>query len=394
MTIDEIRTIEDAADIETRKAQIATEAAEADAEKLTSLNAELDELEKRAAEIEAAKEKRKAAAAEVISGKGEKIETPKENKKMDLNEIRNSKEYIDAYAKYIRTGDDRECRTALSGLVTELGPGVGDTYSSGLLPVPQLVEDSVRTAWEKNAILSRVRRTYIRGVLRVAFEVSATAAAVHNEGTAAPSEEELVLGIATLSPKNIKKWITISDEAVAMGGEAFLRYIYDELTYQISKALAAGIISVIGVNCANGIDTTHAGGAVSKAAPSLTAVATAYSLLGDNASNVAIVMNKATYADFIAAQVAGNFAYDPFMGLPVLFDNSLPAYGDGSEDDVYAVIGDFSGVQVNYPEGDGVVIKYDELSLAEKDLVKIVGRQYVGFDVVNPGSFVCLTVPA
>lgn len=394
MTIDEIRTIEDAADIETRKAQIATEAAEADAEKLTSLNAELDELEKRAAEIEAAKEERKAAAAEVISGKGEIIETPKENKKMDLNEFRNSKEYIDAYAKYIRTGDDRECRAALSGLVTELGPQAGDTYGSGLLPVPQLVEDSVRTAWEKNAILSRVRRTYIRGVLRVAFEVSATGASVHKEGTAAPSEEELVLGIATLTPSNIKKWITISDEAVAMGGEAFLRYIYDELTYQIAKALAAGIITAIGVNCANGIDTTHAGGAVSKAAPSLTAVATAYSLLGDNASNVAIVMNKATYADFIAAQVAGNFAYDPFMGLPVLFDNSLPAYGDGSEDDVYAVIGDFSGVQVNYPEGDGVVIKYDELSLAEKDLVKIVGRQYVGFDVVNPGSFVCLTVPA
>ena len=84
---------------------------------------------------------------------------------------------------------------------------------------------------------------------------------------------------------------------------------------------------------------------------------------------------------------AGNFSVDAFEGLPVLFNNSLPAYSSASNGDVYAIVGDLSGVQVNYPEGDGVAIKYDDLSLAESDLVKIVGRQYVGVEVVGPASF-------
>ena len=39
-------------------------------------------------------------------------------------------------------------------------------------------------------------------------------------------------------------------------------------------------------------------------------------------------------------------------------------------------MGDLKGAQVNYPEGEGIVLKYDDLSEAEADLVKIVGRQY------------------
>jgi hypothetical protein len=35
----------------------------------------------------------------------------------------------------------------------------------------------------------------------------------------------------------------------------------------------------------------------------------------------------------------------------------------------------------------------DELSLAEKDLVKIVGRQYVGMGVVAPKAFVKIAKP-
>lgn len=382
MTIDEIKAIAEIADIETRKAQIATEAAEADAEKLTSLNAELDELEKRAAEIEAAKEERKAAAAEVISGKGEIIATPKENKKMDLNEIRNSKEYIDAYAEYIKTGEDKECRALLSQNVT-----------GGQLPVPALVENTVRTAWEKDDILSRVRKTYFKGNLKVAFELSATGAVEHTEGAAAPTEETLTLGIVTMIPKNIKKWISISDEAVALGGEAFLRYVYDELTYQIVKKLADLIVADIAALPQTATATSVAAAAVT-AAPSLTVIPTAFANLSDQASNPVIIMNKLTYANFIAAQVAGNFSVDPFMNLPVLFNNSIKAYDAASAGNVYAIVGDLGGAQVNYPEGDGVVIKYDELSLAEKDLVKIVGRQYAAHAITRPDSFTIIKKPS
>lgn len=39
------------------------------------------------------------------------------------------------------------------------------------------------------------------------------------------------------------------------------------------------------------------------------------------------------------------------------------------------------------PEGDGVKFKFDDLSLAEKDLVKIVGRLYAAIEVVGPKMF-------
>ena len=105
-------------------------------------------------------------------------------------------------------------------------------------------------------------------------------------------------------------------------------------------------------------------------------------------------MNKLTYANFVAAQAAGNFAFDPFMGLPVLFNNSLPAYDSASANAVYAIVGDLNGAQVNYPEGEGLVIKYDDLSEAEADLVKIVGRQYVAHAVTACGRFCNVKKPS
>ena len=106
-------------------------------------------------------------------------------------------------------------------------------------------------------------------------------------------------------------------------------------------------------------------------------------------------MNKATYADFIAAQAAGYYNFDPFMGLPVLFNNgSLASYSSTSSNAVYAIVGDLKGLQYNFPEGEGVVLKFDDLSLAEKDMVKIVGREYVAHDVVAPNHFVNILKPA
>ena len=98
-------------------------------------------------------------------------------------------------------------------------------------------------------------------------------------------------------------------------------------------------------------------------------------------------MNKLTYANFVAAQAAAEYNIDPFMGLPVLFNNSLPAYDSASANAVYAIVGDLNGESVNYPEGDGIALKYDDLSEAEKDLVKIVGRQYVAHAVTACGRF-------
>ena len=374
-------------ELETRKAAIAIEC-EAD-------GADLDALQNEAREINAEIEKRKAEAAKrdeirkAVAGanvKGRKV-VQDEQPAQTVDEVRKSEKYIDAYARYIKTGNADECRAIL----TETNPG--SVSGSGPVPVPVLVDEIVRTAWDNDEILSRVRKTYFRGNLKVAFERSADAAVVHTEGTSAPSEESLVLGIVTMIPANIKKWIKITDEAVTMGGEAFLRYVYDELTYQIIRKLAALVIGDI-----SGASTSHSSSAVgipkSNLAPAIGTIANAMGYLSDEARNPVIIMNRLTYTKFYAAYAAGNFAVDPFMGLPVLYSNALPAYDTANNNAVYAIVGDLSGAQVNYPEGDGVVIKWDDLSESEVDLVKVVGRQYAAHAVTAPGRFVNITKPA
>ena len=338
-----------------------------------------EELETRAAE-EAKKNEVRKAVAETQAPVVAKVEEEKREMKTN-EEIRASKEYIDAFAQYLINENDSECRSLLT------------TQVSGSVPVPVIVDEIIRTAWENDDILSRVRRTNIRGNLKVAFELSADGAFVHTEGTTAPTEESLTLGIVEMIPRNIKKWIRISDEAIAMGGEALVRYIYDELTYQIIKKLADLVVNDI-KSAPTEATTSAASASAVTLAPAVTTIASAFATLSDEARNPVIIMNKLTYANFVAAHAAGNFAFDPFMGLPVLFNNSLAAYDNASANAVYAIVGDLNGAQVNYPEGDGLVIKYDDMTEAEADLVKIVGRQYVAHAVTACGRFCNVKKPS
>lgn len=178
-----------------------------------------------------------------------------------------------------------------------------------------------------------------------------------------------------------------------MGGEAFLRYIYDELTHQIVKKLADLVVAdIAGLGTSAG-DTAASAAKISQA-PGLNTIATAFANLSDEAVDPIIIMNRLTHATFQSAYAAGNFAVDPFQGLPVIYNNSLPAYTAADANAVYAIVGDLSGAQVNYPEGDGVVIKYDDLSESEADLVKIVGRQYAAHAVTACGRFCNIAKPA
>lgn len=309
----------------------------------------------------------------------ENIERQKE-KKM---EVRDSKAYIDAYANYIKTGKDTECRS----LLTELATG-------GMIPVPTMVDGIVRTAWDKETIMSSVTKTYLKGNVKVGFEISATGAVVHKEGTAAPAEEVLTLGIVTMVPANIKKWITISDEALDLNGEAFLQYIYSELTYQIAKKAADMLVDAIATSPATS-SATAAGQKQITAGVAQDTIVQAISQLSDEATNPCIIMNKATYAAFKAKQYEGNFNADIFEGLEVKFNNSLPAYSAAAAGKVYCIVGDLGrGAQANMPNGDTITFTYDALSLAEKDLVKVVGREYVGLGIVAPNAFVNIKKPS
>lgn len=370
--------------LEERRAQIVTEC-EADGADLDALEAEVREINAELENRKAAAEKRAAIRSSVAAGAGQVVEHIKEEKgekTMTNAEVRASQEYIEAFARYIKTEDARECRA----LLTENVP------TTGTVPVPVIVDEIIHTAWENDQILARVRKTNFRGNLKVPFEISATGAVVHTEGSAAITEETLALGIVTMIPAMIKKFIRVSDEVIAMGGEAFIRYIYDELVYQIIRKLAQLVVADIAAAPATS-SATAVGVAQVTTAPSITAIPTAFASLSDQAVNNVVIINRLTYAAFIAAYAAGNFDVDPFMGLPVLYSSQLPAYSTANGGDVYAIVGDLDGAQVNYPEGEDVVIKYDDLSEAESDLVKITGRQYAAHAVVTPGKFVNITKP-
>ena len=380
MNLEEIKAFS-ATECEARIAEIKSLDTEGmTAEEIEALSAEVDAIEERKLALVKAEEERKALSEKVASDLAPVIiEERKENQKMENIEIRNSKEYIDAFAEYIKSEDDKECRSLLTENV------------SGDVPVPEFVYDIVKTAWENEEVMSLVRHTYIKGNLKVGFEISSSDAVIHTEGDGAVDEEELVLGTVTLVPASIKKWISISDEVMDMRGEEFLRYIYDELTHRIAKKAADALLAIIAASPTTSTSTAPAGPAIDVAAIAIDTIATAIGNLSDEATNPVVVMNKGTWSAFKAVQYAGGFNVDPFEGLKVVFNDSLKTFTAASDGDVFAIVGDFGhGAIANFPNGDDIKFKFDENSLAEYDLVKIIGRKYVALGVVAPNAFVNL----
>ena len=365
-------------ELEARKAEIVSA--------LDAPEADLDALEAEARAIKEELEARKQAEAQkveiraaVAAGEGEvtqKVEV-EERKLPTMEEIRNSKEYINAFAEYIKTEDPTECRALLSENV------------SGQVPVPDYVYEIVKTAWEREGIMSRVRKSYVQGNLKVGFEISGSDAAVHTEGGDPVAEETLVLGTVNLIPQSIKKWISFSDEVMDLRGTAFLDYIYDELTYRIAKKAADNLIAAI--EACGTVSTTTAPGVpvVSESSIGLGTIAKAIAQLSDEAANPVIMMNKLTWGAFKAAQAAGSYGYDPFEGLPVEFNSTIKAYSAASTGDTFVIVGDLDhGALANFPAGEGINIKYDDVTLMTSDLVRVLGRQYVAVGVVAPNAFV------
>lgn len=304
--------------------------------------------------------------------------------KMSDAEIRNSDAYIAAFRKYLMTGKDDECRALLTENATD-----------GSVPVPTFAEESIRTAWDNNDILSRVNRTFVKGNLKIGFEIDGTEAKIHLEGTTGPEEEELTLGTVSLIPQTVKKWIRVSTEVLAMKDRNFIQYIYDELGYRIAKKAADTIVGIIAALPTTATSTSPSAPQLKAGIAQDTAI-NAFAMLSDEASDNVVILNKLTWAKFRSITTAdGYLVADPFDGMTPVFNNSLPAYDDASEDDVYMIVGDLrSGFQANFPDGEDIKFVFDEFTYAEDDLVKIVGRLYVALAAVAMGRFVNVTKPA
>lgn len=346
-------------DIETRSLEIEEELVKDDAD-IESLTAEVQQLEERKVEIEKEAEDREKIIEEVISEKTEVEEIEKEEvrTKMQIKELRNTKEYIDAYAEYVK-GNEKELRT----LLTE------NAEEDGTIAVPTYVEDRIWTDWDKSPILARVRKTFVKGNYKVGYEASATGAELHKEGADAPKEEELVIAYIEFVADYYKKWIKVSDNVLALRGQAFLDYLFDEFGHQMAVALENAIVAEIANSDLSAKVSHELDG---------DAVLAGLAVLSDEALNPVAIMSKATYATIKSIRTTAGFRIeDAFEGLEVLFNNTVSGI----------LVGDLDGVIVNFP--DGMDFKYivDDRSLAEYDLVKIVGKIMAAMHLVRPNGF-------
>lgn len=358
--------------LEERKAAIPTELDNEDAD----LNALEEEVKGINAELESRKEaeaKRVEIRAEVAKGEGTvmaKIEEVQEEKEMSNTEVRSSKEYKDAYGELIKKNYDLDkLNEEMRALLTT------NAAEDGMIAVPAGVDDKIRTAWENDEIMSRITRTFFKGNLKVGHEAAAGPAVVHSEGGDAVDPEDLTIAYVELVPAMLKKVVEVSDEVLAINS-TLVDYLYDEIEYQIVKLAASTAVGKIVASSMTATSTLE--GASATTADIVKAVGK----LSGEAVNPVVITTRATAADIKAAALSAHYGYDPFDGLPVLYTDATSLNGAAF------LIADLSAVQANFPEGDGAKFKFDELTKADADIVRIIGRLYAGIDVVAPGRTV------
>lgn len=349
------------ADIEERLSAIQTELADENAD-VEALSAEVDALQERDNALKAEAEEKRSAMEKVAKMNAEVIEVKEQEKEINM-ETRKA-ELIDALAEYIKGTATPEQRALLTTNAT-----------GGTVKVSDIVDDYIWTDWEKSSILSRIRKVYVKGNYSVGYEASATGATKHVEGNDAtlPTEEVLTLNYINFIAQYYKKWITVSDSVLALKGEAFMRYLMDEFGHQLAMALENAVVAEITASSltaavTNPIDNT--------------AAMAGFAALSDEATNPVVILSKTNYAAIMNERTtAGSKIDDPFNGMEVLFNSTVTGM----------LVGDLDGVVANFPEGEDFKFIIDDKSLAEKDMVKIVGKILADIHLVRPHGFAKVT---
>jgi len=336
---------------------------------LDSPEADLDALEEEMRGINAELEARKTAEAKkaeirasVAAGNGTPMKKFDEEKN-DMNNETRKAEMIDALAEYIKGRATAEQRAML----------LSTNVTGGTVKVSDIVDDYIWTDWDKSPILSRVRKVYVRGNYSVGYEASATGAVKHTEGAAAPTEETLTLAYIQFIAQYFKKWIRVSDTVLALKGQAFMDYLMDEFGHQLAMALENEVVaeieaSSLSAKVTNPLDNT--------------AAMAGFAALSDEATNPVVIISKVNYAAIMNERATtGSKIEDPFNGFEVLFNNTVTGM----------LVGDLDGVIANFPEGEDFRFIVDEKSLAEQDLVKIVGKVLCAIHLVRPNGFAVVT---
>lgn len=349
-------------ELEARKCAIAEEVEKEDAD-LEALNEEITGINEELEERKAAAAKKAEIRSRVAQGAGNVIQKFEEEKPKMNEEVRKN-EMLDALAEYIKGNATEEQRALLTTGAT-----------GGTVKVSNIVDDFIWTDWDKSPILSRIRKVYVKGNYSVGYEASATGAFKHTEGAKVTSaqEETLTLGYINFVEQYYKKFITVSDTVLAMKGERFMRYLMDEFGHQLAIALENAVVAEIAASSlaaqvTNPIDNT--------------AAMAGFAALSDEATNPVVIISKANYAAIMNARATtGAKIEDPFNGMEVLFNRTVTGM----------LVGDLDGVVANFPEGEDFKFIIDETSLAEHDMVKIVGKILGDIHLVRPNGFAVVT---
>lgn len=351
-------------------------------EEVDNEDVNLDELEEEAKAINEELEERKATETKkaeirehVAKGEGKIIEEVKteERKEMNNAEVRSTKEYKDAYGEFIKKGYDLEKVSPEQRAVLTVNAEEG-----GMIEVPVDVQNRIETAWENDEIMRGIAKTFFRGNLKIGYEQSATGAVVHKEGSGAVTPEELVIAYKELIPEMLKKVVEVSDEVLAVN-TTMVDYLYDEIEYQIVKLASATTVSKM---VASDLTAEYS---LAGETPTAADIIGATALLSGQATNPVVITTRANEAAIKMAALDGHFAIDPFNGMRVLHTDAANL-GDAA-----FLIADLSGVRGNFPEGYAVRFKFDELTKADEDIVRIVGRLYAAIDVTSMGKVVKAT---
>lgn len=329
-----------------------------------ALKAEVDELDTRLAAITAAAEEKRALLEKVAQQKvpAAVVETHDEERNKANMETEKREKLVDALAEYLKGRATEEQRALL------LSENV-----SGDVAISKIVDDWVWTDWDKSPLLSRIRKVYVKGNYAVQYEASATGAVAHTEGAEAPEDETLELGTVNFIAKYIKKWIKVSDTVLALRGQAFLDYLRREFNHQLAIAIENEIVAEI--------EASSLAAAVTNPIDNTAAMA-GFAALSDEAVNPVVIISKSNYATIMNARTqGGDKIADPFDGMEVIFNNTVTGM----------LVGDLDGVVANFPEGEDFKFIVDNLSLAEEDLVKIVGKVLCALHLVRPNGFAVVT---
>lgn len=368
-------------DVETRDGLI---------EEVESLKKEADDIDAEISELEEVRgkfEEQEKRMSLIKTVESEVIEERTKDVKVDIYD---TPEYRQAWVDAIRTGDETKVRAMTTGTTN--------------VPVPTIWQSYVETAWYNYGKFSRlVNKTYIQGYLAIPFESAADGAVVHDENGEMPAEETITLGLIELKPAMIKKWISMTDELMAMTADDFMRYLADELVYRVVLKLDNGII--------NGALDTNGKGVVGIVGNANTLVAAngALSFNVINAGiadlvtfdNLTVAMNPKTFFNNFMGlvdlqqrpiyQIATDNAGKPqyyVNGIRVEFTQALPAYDAATAGQAWAVAGDFRGYRLNLPEGEMVRTLFDPYTMAREDKAIMVGRLYAAGNVARLKHFV------